>query len=75
MFETKIKEIIAAQLGMKIDDLNDDDDIMDDLGASSLDIVEIVVEIEDVFGITVEDSAILENRRVGDACRYIASHK
>ena len=71
MFETKVKEIIADKLGLAIDDLNDDDDVIDDLGAGSLDVVEIVMEIEDALGITVEDSQIIECRHIGEICEMI----
>lgn len=71
MFETKLKEIIANQLGVSIEDINDDDDIMDDLMADSLDIVEMVMEVEDTFGIQVSDEQLIENRRVGDICEML----
>jgi len=68
MFASKVREIIARRLGLEPEDLNDDDDLLDDLGASSLDAVEIVCEIEDVFGISATDSQIIENRTVGEIC-------
>ena len=71
MFETKVKEIIAEKLGLTVEDLNDDDDVLDDLGASSLDVVEIVMDIEDALGITIEDSQIIECRHIGDICEMI----
>ncbi|MBQ4055392.1 MAG: acyl carrier protein [Clostridia bacterium] len=55
MFETKLKEIIANQLSVSIEDIHDDDDIMDDLMADSLDIVEMVMEVEDTFNIQISD--------------------
>ena len=71
MFETKVKEIIAEKLGLTVEELNDDDDVLDDLGASSLDVVEMVMEIEDALGISIEDSQIIECRRIGDICEMI----
>ena len=71
MFENKVKEIIANQLGLTIDELNDDDDVLDDLGASSLDVIEMVMEIENVLGITIEDAQIIECRHIGDICDMI----
>ncbi len=71
MFETKLKEIIANQLSVSIEDIHDDDDIMDDLMADSLDIVEMVMEVEDTFNIQVSDEQLIENRRVGDICEML----
>lgn len=71
MFETKLKEIIANQLSISIEDINDDDDIMDDLMADSIDVVEMVMEVEDTFGIQISDERLIENRRVGDICEML----
>ena len=71
MFETKVKEIIADKLGLDIADLNDDDDVIDDLGASSLDVVEMVMEIEDALGIAIDDRQIVECRHIGEICEMI----
>ena len=71
MFETKLKEIIAKQLNVNIEDINDDDDIMDDLMADSLDVIEMVVEVEETFGIQVSDEQLIENRRIGDICEML----
>ena len=72
MFETKVREIIAAHVGKSVEELHDDDDIVDDLGASSLDVVEMVVDIEDTFGIKVEDARIIECRHVGEVVAAVA---
>lgn len=74
MFEEKVREIIARHVGVDPELLNDDDDILDDLGASSLDAIEIVCEIEDTFGIKIDDAQIIDNRHVGDACSFIANY-
>ena len=71
MFENKVREIIAAHVGKSVEELNDDDDIVDDLGASSLDIVEIIIEIEDTLGVAIDDAIILDCRHVGEACEMI----
>lgn len=73
MFENKLKEIIANQLGISIEDINDDDDILDDLMADSLDVVEMVMEVEETFGIQVSDEQLIENRRVGEICEMLRS--
>ena len=71
MFETKVREIIAEKLGIAVEDLNDDDDLLDDLGANSLDAVEIVMDIEDALGISIDDSQIIECRHIGEICEKI----
>ena len=54
-------------------ELNDDDNILEDLGASSLEIVEMTCEIEDTLGITIDDAQIIECRSIRDVCEMIES--
>ena len=58
----KIKDILAAQLDVNVADITETTDIADDLGADSLDAVEIIMELEDEFNIQIpdEDAASLE---------------
>lgn len=72
IFELKVKEIIAEQLGLDIEEIADDADILDDLGATSLDAVEIAMAIEETFDLTVSDADILENRNISDVCDFIS---
>lgn len=72
IFELKVKEIIAEQLGLEIEEIADDADILDDLGATSLDAVEIAMAVEETFDLTVSDADILENRNVSDVCDFIS---
>ena len=48
----KVKEIIANQLSVKVEDLKDDTNIAEELGADSLDLVEILMSLEDEFGVS-----------------------
>lgn len=59
MFE-KIAEIIAEQLNVDVDDLSMDTDLVKDLNADSLDVVEVVMAIEDEFGIEIPDEDVEE---------------
>ncbi len=52
---TEVRRIIADQLGHYVDKLEDDSRLVEDLGADSLDIVELVMEFEDEFDISIED--------------------
>lgn len=55
MTELKIKEIISRQLGMENEKISAESQIVHDLGADSLDLIQIVIAIEEEFGITVEE--------------------
>ncbi|MBC2577407.1 acyl carrier protein [Peptostreptococcus russellii] len=58
----KIKEILAEQLDVELEEVKDNSDIQEDLGADSLDVMDIMTEIEEEFDIEVEDEEI-ENLR------------
>ncbi|MBQ0099015.1 MAG: acyl carrier protein [Firmicutes bacterium] len=62
----KIKKIIAEQLNKDINEIGEDMDIVKDLGADSLDIVEMIMNIEEEFGITVEDDKAVNVKTVKD---------
>ncbi len=72
---TKIKEILADQLDIELEDIKDNSDIQEDLEADSLDVMDIMTEIEDEFGIEVEDEAIEELRTPQKIADYIAKVK
>ena len=71
----KVKKIIAAQLDIDESALTPETDIEDDLGADSLDAVELIVTFEEEFGISVPDDDILALRTVGDIAEYIKNEK
>ncbi len=71
----RLQKIIAEQLEIDEDDIRPDSDIIDDLGADSLDIVDLVMSIEDEFQVEVPDEAVEEMRTVDDAVRYIEDHE
>jgi acyl carrier protein len=62
----KLKEIIAAQFGIDMDEISEDTDIVADLGADSLDVVEMMMALEEEYGITIDDSKVAELKTVGD---------
>ena len=74
MFET-VKEILARQLQVDADDITQDTDIVDDLGADSLDVVEMLMAIEQEYGIVVPDDVITSFKTVGDVAKYIETHQ
>ena len=67
----KIKQIIADQLGVKKEEVTDNAKFVDDLGADSLDTVELVMALEEEFGIEIPDEDAEKLATVGDALRYI----
>ena len=67
----RIREIICAQLDLEEDKVTMDSDIMEDFEADSLDVVDLVMSIEDEFGLEVPDDQIENFRTVGDVVRYI----
>ncbi|CAA9299459.1 MAG: Acyl carrier protein [uncultured Gemmatimonadaceae bacterium] len=67
----KVKEIIVRELGVERDKLTDNASFIDDLGADSLDIVELVMEFEKEFNIDIPDEEAEKLRTVGDAVGYL----
>lgn len=68
----KVKSIIVEQLGVEADEVTDEASFTDDLGADSLDIVELVMAFEEEFGIEIPDEDAEKIGRVNDAISYIA---
>ena len=69
--EEKIKSIIAEQLGVKIEEVNPQASFIDDLGADSLDTVELIMALEEEFGVEIPDEDAEKMTTVGDATKYI----
>jgi acyl carrier protein len=69
--EEKVKSIIAEQLGVKAEEVTPTASFIDDLGADSLDTVELVMALEEEFGIEIPDEDAEKMTNVGDAIKYI----
>ncbi len=69
--DEKIKGIIAEQLGVKPEEVTPQASFIDDLGADSLDTVELVMALEEEFGIEIPDEDAEKMTTVGDAVKYI----
>jgi len=67
----KVKDIIVEELGVEREKLTDDASFMEDLGADSLDTVELVMAFEKEFDIDIPDEEAEKLRTVGDALRYL----
>ena len=70
MFET-ICQIISRQLGVEVENLTEETRIIDDLGADSLDIVEMLISIEEGFGVAVPDEDIPTLKKVSEIIGYV----
>jgi acyl carrier protein len=70
----RIQSIVAEQLGVEMAEVTKDASILDDLGADSLDVVELVMTLEDAFDIEVPDEAVEEMRTIGDVQRFVEAH-
>jgi acyl carrier protein len=71
----QVKEVIAEQLNVDPDEVHEDSSFVDDLGADSLDLVELVMALEDNFDMKIPDEDVEAIKTVGDAISYIESHR
>ena len=67
----KLQEIFANQFGIDAETITETTDIVSDLGADSLDVVEMLMTLEDEYGITIEDEKVAEMKTVGDVVRCV----
>jgi acyl carrier protein len=73
--ELKVREKIAEQLGVAADEVKPESSFIEDLGADSLDIVELVMALEEEFNIEISDEDAEKIRTVKDVVGYIQAHK
>ena len=71
----KVKEIIANELGVEIEKVTDEASFVEDLGADSLDTVELVMAFEEEFSIEIPDEDAEKMQSVGDAIRYLSENQ
>jgi len=69
--EERVKSIIVEQLGVDADEVTPDASFVEDLGADSLDQVELIMAFEEEFGVEISDDDVEKIRRVKDAVDYI----
>ncbi len=72
--EEKVKHIIVEQLGVDAEEVKPDASFVDDLGADSLDVVELVMALEEEFGLEISDEDAEKLGTVKEAIAYIESH-
>ncbi|MGF7147602.1 acyl carrier protein [Sphingomonas zeicaulis] len=70
----RVKKIVVEHLGVEAEKVTEDASFIDDLGADSLDIVELVMAFEEDFGVEIPDDAAEKITTVKDAINYIETH-
>ena len=73
--EAKVRAIVAERLGLSEDQIKLESSFIDDLGADSLDIVELVMQMEDTFEVEIPDDEAENIKTVADAVKYIEDFK
>lgn len=71
----KVTDLLASQLNIAKDKIKADSKLIEDLGADSLDMVEMLMTLEEEFGISIPDEDAMNLKTVGDIVSYIESHK
>lgn len=71
----KIREIVVEQLGVEPEEVTEDASIIDDLGADSLDIVELIMAFEEEFSVEIPDETAEKINTIGDIIEYINANK
>lgn len=71
----RVKKVVVEKLGRKEEEVTDTASFQEDLGADSLDTVELVMALEEEFGVDIPDEEVNSIKTVGDAAEYIAKKK
>ena len=75
MIFEKIKKLLAEQINISEDEITLESDIINDLGADSLDVVEMIMGVETEFNVTVPDEVAMEMKTIGDVVAFIEKNQ
>lgn len=73
--EERVRDLVVEQLGVNVEQVTPEASFVDDLGADSLDTVELVMAFEEEFDIQIPDEDAEKIRTVGDAVKYLGEHQ
>ena len=75
MIFEKIRKLLAEQINISQDEIKMESDIIEDLGADSLDVVEMLMAVETEFDVTVPDEVAMEMKTIGDVVSFIEKNQ
>ena len=75
IFDLRAREVIANTLEVKLEEVVDTADIVDDLGADSIQVLDLILALEEEFDISISDADVINNRIVEDIVQYIINAK
>ncbi|MBE6685713.1 MAG: acyl carrier protein [Ruminococcaceae bacterium] len=75
IFEIRVKQIISETLGIPYESIEDNSDIIDDLEADSIQVLDLILALEEEFKISISDADVINNRIVEDITEYIINKK